>query len=138
MAELPSVMSGRELDDFRARESRLGDHGVPADLAERVAVLASAYAVLGMVETGDRLGIDPVEVARVHYALGERLGLPALVERIFALPRDDRWQTMARAAVRDDLYGVHSAAHRAGAGVHQRPRPGPRAGRGVGGLRPGS
>ena len=39
--------------------------------------------------------------------LGERLGLPALVERIFALPRDDRWQTMARAAVRDDLYGVH-------------------------------
>ena len=107
MAELPSVMSGRELDDFRARESRLSDHGVPAELASRVAVLASAYAVLGIVETGDRLGIDPVEVARVHYALGERLGLPALVERIFALPRDDRWQTMARAAVRDDLYGVH-------------------------------
>ena len=50
---------------------------------------------------------DRVEVARVHFALGERLGLPALVERIFALPRDDRWQTMARAAVRDDLYGVH-------------------------------
>ena len=107
MAELPSIMSGRELDDYRARESRLTDHGVPADLASRVAVLASAYAVLGIVETGDRLGIDPVEVARVHFALGERLGLPALVERIFALPRDDRWQTMARAAVRDDLYGVH-------------------------------
>jgi glutamate dehydrogenase len=107
MAELPSVMSGRELDDYRARQARLGDQGVPADLASRVAVLASAYAVLGIVETGDRLGIDPVEVARVHFALGERLGLPALVERIFALPRDDRWQTMARAAVRDDLYGVH-------------------------------
>ena len=43
----------------------------------------------------------------MHFALGERLGLPALVERIFALPRDDRWQTMARAAVRDDLYAVH-------------------------------
>jgi glutamate dehydrogenase len=107
MAELPSVMSGRELDDYRARQARLGDQGVPADLASRVAVLAPAYAVLGIVETGDRLGIDPVEVARVHFALGERLGLPALVERIFALPRDDRWQTMARAALRDDLYGVH-------------------------------
>jgi glutamate dehydrogenase len=107
MAELPSIMSGRELDDFRAREGRLADQGVPTDLASRVAVLASAYAVLGIVETGDRLGIDPVEVARVHFALGERLGLPALVERIFALPRDDRWQTMARAAVRDDLYAVH-------------------------------
>lgn len=107
MAELPGIMSGRELDDYRAREKRLTDHGVPADLASRVAVLASAYALLGIVETADRLGLDPVEVARVHFALGERLGLPALVERIFALPRDDRWQTMARAAVRDDLYGVH-------------------------------
>ncbi|MCF6376761.1 NAD-glutamate dehydrogenase [Nocardioides KLBMP 9356] len=107
MAALPSVMSGRELEEFRAREARLSDNGVPAELAEKVAVLASAYPALGIVETGDRLGIDPVEVARVHYALGERLGLPALVERIFALPRDDRWQTMARAAVRDDLYGVH-------------------------------
>ena len=47
-------------------------------------------------------------MARVHFALGERLGLPALVERILALPRDDRWQTMARAALRDDLHGVHA------------------------------
>ena len=107
MAELPSVMSGRELDDFKAREKRLTDQGVPDDLASRVAVLAPAYALLGIVETADRLDLDPVEVTRVHFALGERLGLPALVERIFALPRDDRWQTMARAAVRDDLYGVH-------------------------------
>ncbi|PKH37185.1 glutamate dehydrogenase [Nocardioides alpinus] len=107
MAELPSIMSGRELDDYRAREKRLSDQGVPDDLASRVAGLAPAYALLGIVETADRLDLDPVEVARVHFALGERLGLPALVERIFALPRDDRWQTMARAAVRDDLYGVH-------------------------------
>jgi glutamate dehydrogenase len=31
------------------------------------------------------------------------------VERIVALPRDDRWQTMARAALRDDLQAVHGA-----------------------------
>jgi glutamate dehydrogenase len=107
MAELPSIMSGHELDDYVAREKRLSDQGVPEELASRVAGLAPAYALLGIVETADRLDLDPVEVARVHFALGERLGLPALVERIFALPRDDRWQTMARAAVRDDLYGVH-------------------------------
>jgi len=47
-------------------------------------------------------------VTRVHFALGERLGLPLLVKRILALPRDDRWQTMARAALRDDLHGVHA------------------------------
>ena len=80
---------------------------MPDDLASRVAVLAPAYTLLGIVETADKLDLDPVEVARVHFALGERLGLPALVQRVFALPRDDRWQTMARAAVRDDLYAVH-------------------------------
>jgi glutamate dehydrogenase len=52
--------------------------------------------------------VDPLEVARVHFQLGERLGLPALVSRILALPRTDRWTTMARAALRDDLHGVHA------------------------------
>ena len=73
----------------------------------------------GIVETATRDGVDPLEVARVHFALGERLGLPTLVARILALPRDDRWQTMARAALRDDLHAVHAqltaqvlAAHR--------------------------
>jgi glutamate dehydrogenase len=47
-------------------------------------------------------------VARVHFQLGERLGLPMLVGKILALPRDDRWQTMARAALRDDVYAVHA------------------------------
>ena len=107
MAALPEIMDGRELEDYLGRTKRLTDQHVPEDLASRVAVLAAAYALLGIVETADRLDLDPAQVAQVHFALGERLGLPALVERIFALPRNDRWQTMARAAVRDDLYGVH-------------------------------
>ena len=81
---------------------------MPDELATRVAVLPPAYAALGIVETSKRDGIDPVEVARVHFALGERLGLPAMVQRILALPRADRWQTMARAALRDDLHAVHA------------------------------
>ena len=37
-----------------------------------------------------------------------RLRLSSLVARIISLPREDRWQTMARAALRDDLYNVHA------------------------------
>ena len=77
-------------------------------------MLPPAYAVLNIVETAKRDDLDPVEVARVHFALGERLGLSALVERILALPREDRWQSMARAALRDDLHTVPLPAHRAG------------------------
>ncbi|MGN0065563.1 MAG: NAD-glutamate dehydrogenase [Nocardioides sp.] len=104
---LPGILSGRDREAFEGRRRRLTDQGVPDALATRVAVLDPGYAALGIVETADEHDVSPVQVAEVHFALGERLGLSALMDRIFALPRDDRWQTMARAALRDDLYGVH-------------------------------
>jgi len=108
MARLPELMSGRELAAYEERMAGLVKAGVPEELASKVAVLPPAYMLLNIVEIADResLGVD--DVARVHFALGERLGLPSLVQRILALPRDDQWQTMARAALRDDLHSVHS------------------------------
>ncbi len=108
MAELPNLMTGRELTAFEERRMALAGRGVPEELATQVAVLPPAYMILGIVETASREGLDPFEVARVHFALGERLGLPLMVGRILALPRADRWQTMARAALRDELHAVHA------------------------------
>ena len=108
MAELPRLMSGRELEAFESRRDALLAKQVPEELAVRVAVCPPAYMLLGIVETATRDGRDPMEVARVHFEVGERLGLPLLVSRILALPREDRWQTMARAALRDDLHAVHA------------------------------
>jgi glutamate dehydrogenase len=109
MAQLPELMSGRELESFRERQQVYGRRGVPAELAQRVAVLDPAYMLLGLVEVAQRENLPPEDVARVHFALGERLGLPVLLQRIVALPREDKWQTMARAALRDDLHAVHTA-----------------------------
>jgi len=64
--------------------------------------------ILGIVETAARDDRDPMQVARTHFEVGERLGLSLLVSHILALPRQDRWQTMARAALRDDLHAVHA------------------------------
>ena len=108
LAALPELLTGRELDAFETRRDVLVKDGVPEDLATRVAVLPPAYMVLSIVETAKRDSVDPLEVARVHFALGERLGLSTMVSRILALPRDDRWQTMARAALRDEIHGVHA------------------------------
>ena len=106
-AELPDLMGGRELAAYVARRDALVESGVPEELASQVAVLPPSYMLLGIIEVASREGLDPSAVARVHFALGERLGLPSLVQRILALPRADRWQTMARAALRDDLHAVH-------------------------------
>ncbi len=104
---LPELLTGRELTAYEDRRAALLDKGVEPELATRVAVLPPAYAILTIAETAARLDIDPVEVGRLHFQLGEHLGLSTLVERILALPREDRWQTMARAALRDDLHAVH-------------------------------
>ncbi len=107
MAKLPKLMVGRELAAYESRRDRLISRGAPAELAARVAAFSPAYMLLGIVETAARHEIGPDVVARVHFALGERLGLPDVLGRIFELPRDDRWQTMARASLREELYDVH-------------------------------
>jgi glutamate dehydrogenase len=108
MVQLPDLMTGAELAAYQERREHLVSRGAPEDLAVRVAVLPPAYTLLGIVETAQRDGLDPEDVARVHFALGERLGVPALLHRIVQLPRADKWQTMARASLRDDLNSVHT------------------------------
>ena len=108
LAELPDLMTGRELTEYVERRDLLVADGVPDELASRIAALPPAYMLLGIIEIADAHEVDPPSVARVHFALGERLGLPLWCSRILALPRADRWQTMARAALRDDLHAVHA------------------------------
>jgi glutamate dehydrogenase len=105
---LPDLLRGRELALFEQRRDALIGKGVGEDFAIRIAVLPPAYAGLGIVETAQRDDLDVLEVANVHFALGEQLQLGRFLERIIALPRSDRWQTMARAALRDDLHSVHA------------------------------
>ena len=108
MLALPELLVGRELAAYNERRSALVGQGVPEDLAARVASYDVAYALLNVVEIATRDGLDPRDVARVHFALGERLGISVLQLRIVSLPRADQWQTMARAALRDDLHAVHA------------------------------
>ena len=44
----------------------------------------------------------------MHFLLGGQLYLHWLRDRIAALPRANRWEAMARAALRDDLFSLHA------------------------------
>jgi len=108
MHELSALLVGVYLTSFEERRDALLEAGVPKDLAERVAVFPTAYPALGIVETSVTTGTDLLEVARVHFALADELQLGRLLERIIALPRADRWQTMARSALREELSTLHT------------------------------
>jgi glutamate dehydrogenase len=85
------------------------DDGVPDDLARSVVTLPDLISALD-ITTVARSTQRPVgDVVEVYFALGEYLKLDWLRGRILDLPRDDRWQNLARAALREDLHVVHSA-----------------------------
>jgi glutamate dehydrogenase len=46
------------------------------------------------------------EVAGVYFVLSEQFRVDELLSKISALPREDRWQTLARMALRYDLYAA--------------------------------
>jgi glutamate dehydrogenase len=108
LQELPSLLTGSERARFEERRDALVSMRVPKHLAEHVAVFPPAAATLGIVETSVATGSDPIEVARVYFCLAEELKLAQLLERIVALPRADRWQTMARSALREELNTLHT------------------------------
>lgn len=103
------VAAGRELfgDQLHARLQRRAatyqDAGVPEALANRAAWLAHQVLLLDVIEIADALNLEPRHVARVHFALAERLRLPALLAQVGALPQTERWDALARAATRGDV-----------------------------------
>jgi glutamate dehydrogenase len=100
---LPDLLSPEDLAALSARETNLSAQGVPASLASEIARLDAIYSVLDIVELAKEHN-RPVELAaQVYFALVGKLGLRWVAGQVAALPTDSHWQSMARAAMRDDL-----------------------------------
>ncbi|NWF30788.1 NAD-glutamate dehydrogenase [Streptomyces sp. PKU-EA00015] len=108
-ASLPKMLRGADLEWYQGILDELTSAGVPEDLALRVAGFSSAFPTLDIVAIADRTGQEPLAVAEVYYDLADRLSITQLMDRIIELPRADRWQSMARASIREDLYAAHAS-----------------------------
>ncbi|QDY76996.1 NAD-glutamate dehydrogenase [Streptomyces qinzhouensis] len=106
--ELPKLLRGADLEWYQGILDELTGEGVPEELAMWVAGFSSAFPTLDIVAIADRTGKEPMEVAEVYYDLADRLRITQLMDRIIELPRADRWQSMARASIREDLYAAHA------------------------------
>jgi glutamate dehydrogenase len=102
-AGLPGWLLGAEAQTYADRVVRLQGAGVPEELAATAAVAPLLPAALDLAVVAERTGAPIALAGRVQQCLAERLGLVPLRERVIALPRDRRWNSMARASLRDDL-----------------------------------
>ncbi|WP_129842309.1 NAD-glutamate dehydrogenase [Streptomyces sp. RFCAC02] len=105
--ELPKLLRGKDLQTYTTHHDELAAAGVPEELAARVAGFSAAFPALDIVAVADRTGRELMDVAQVYYHLSDQLGIARLQDGVSALPRADRWQSMARTSIREDLYAAH-------------------------------
>ena len=106
-AALPDALEGADREAFDSKAAELEHAGVPAQLARRAAGMPSMLAAVRHRRGGDDDRARPVRRARGLLPSGSRLELNWLRDRIIELPRANRWQALARASLRDDLFNLY-------------------------------
>ena len=101
---VPGLLAGHQLDDLLVRAQSVIDRGAPEALALDVFRLLDVYCLLDIADIADIADHDIAEVAELYYALDAHLGIDWLLSAVSGLERGDRWHSLARLALRDDLY----------------------------------
>ncbi|MEV6923627.1 NAD-glutamate dehydrogenase, partial [Dactylosporangium sp. NPDC051485] len=109
LPQLETLFRGQEREELDANAATLRGLGLPTEIADAATRIMYGFGLLDIVEVASRTGREVSEVATVYYVLSERFRIGDLLSRISNLPREDRWQTLARMALRYDLYAALAA-----------------------------
>jgi glutamate dehydrogenase len=106
-AEIASVLVGADREKFEQVRKRHIEAGAPAELAARIASLDAHNTSLDIVTLATLFETRVVEVARIYFEVGMRLGLDWLRHQIGQLSVDGPWQAVARTGLRDNALRIH-------------------------------
>ena len=106
LPELGTLFRGNERLALRTHAAELVSRGLPEQVADLATRIMYGFGLLDIVETAHTTDRDVAEVASVYFVLSEQFRVDDLLSKISALPREDRWQTLARMALRYDLYAA--------------------------------
>ncbi|TDO07245.1 glutamate dehydrogenase [Mycobacterium sp. BK086] len=102
---MPAWLRGDDKAIVSKEAGEFAAHGAAEDLAYEVASGLYQYSLLDVIDIADIVDRDPAEVADTYFALMDHLSTDGLLTAVSGLPRDDRWHSLARLAIRDDIYG---------------------------------
>lgn len=103
---VPGWLVGSDAESLEGRVEALVGRAVPEALARRVQGLLDQFGLLDVVEIAEISGRALSEVGELYYRLGEHVGLLRLLSGVSDLARDNRWNTLARLSLRDELYAA--------------------------------
>ncbi|WP_313813550.1 NAD-glutamate dehydrogenase [Glutamicibacter sp.] len=102
--ELPGLLRGNDQERFKQWHADALEKGIGERRANMWASQFESYALLDVADLVQRRQDDVAKVAETYFVLYDMFQVDNLLNRITNLPRSDRWQALARAAMRDDLY----------------------------------
>ncbi len=103
---LDAYLRGRIRDQMFGNEAARLAGGVPERLAQRSVLWPFMHTAFDVIDLASRQHLAVRETVASYWEMFDTLDLGWLWDAVGALPRNDRWQTQARSALRDDLMGA--------------------------------
>ncbi len=106
VGRIPELLRGAESERLERTRTELVEAGVPQDLALLAASVLDWFAILDIIELARETAATPEAVAPLYFGIAAAFGIDRLLSQVSLLSREDRWDALARAAIRDDVYDV--------------------------------
>lgn len=100
---LPNIIEGNEKEKVAKRVKKYLESELDINLAQRLAYIKLLYSSMDIIYITCNYNYKLEDVARLYFALGNRLELSWFRDQITAHPVDDTWDALARAGSRDDV-----------------------------------
>ncbi len=104
--EVSRHMRGVELANLVALRDQHVAAGVPDAVATAVTSLLDSFSLLDVFHIAETIGEAPETLLPLYFAFNDRYEIDPALTRITRLPRQSRWDTLARLALRSDLYAA--------------------------------
>lgn len=98
------LLRGDELTAVNEAHQHWVELGAPDVVARNISESLYAFSLLDIVERAITHNEDATALAHVYFELSAHLGVDKLLLAVSSLPRGDRWHSLARLALREDLY----------------------------------
>ncbi|KUR63536.1 glutamate dehydrogenase [[Arthrobacter] sp. ATCC 21022] len=99
-------LRGSDRDHSEERLARWNEVGMPQELAKRASDLLEGFGLLDISLLSEKVAEPSTTIADLYYAVFHRIDALDLLLRITDLPRQNRWEALSRAALRDDVYSA--------------------------------
>ena len=107
--DVAGALVGGEARRLQRQTDAFVDVGAEPELAARAAEALDVFALLDIAEVARRIDESVATLLPLYFTVSETYGVDVTLGRITALPRTDRWNALARQALRSDLYAAVAA-----------------------------